>query len=105
MIELVSLVCSLMICILTPIEVNRLRGGWAPKKFEGDRDGYLVRYRTQLRMLTFVGLGFGGLTLLLTMLEADPGEKVFKAIAGLVWFAVAFICHTQRARLPEASQA
>jgi hypothetical protein len=105
MIELISLVCSVMICILTPLEVNRLRAGWAPKKFEADRETYLVRYRAQLRMLTYVGLGFGALTLVLVLIESEPGEKVFKAVAGLVWFAVAFICHTQRARLPEASQA
>ena len=103
MIELISLVCSVMICILTPLEVNRLRSGWTPKN--GDRETHLVRYRAQLRMLTFVGLGFGGLTLALILIESNPGEKVFKAVAGLVWLAVAFICHTQRARLPEASQA
>jgi hypothetical protein len=105
MIELISLVCSLMICVLTPMEVNRIRGGWVAKRFEGDREGYLVRYRAQLNMLTYVGVGFGGLTLALALVEQVDGERIFKAVAGLIWFAVAFVCHAQRDRLPESAEA
>jgi len=100
MIELISVVCSLVICVLTPIEVNRIRAGWVNQKFEGDRPRFIAAYRKQLVMLMWLGLGFGALTLILSLLEAEPGERIFKVVAGAIWFAVAGISLISQRRLP-----
>jgi hypothetical protein len=100
MIELISILCSLMICVLTPIEVGRIRGGWVNKKFENDRPKFLAAYSRQLAMLTWVGVGFGVLTLGLVAIEHNPGERIVKMVAGVIWLAVAAICFIYRKRLP-----
>jgi hypothetical protein len=100
MIELISILCSLMICVLTPIEVGRIRGGWVNKKFENDRPKFLAAYNRQLAMLTWVGLGFGVMTFGLIAIESNPGERIVKGVAGAIWLAVAVICYIYRRRLP-----
>lgn len=100
MIELISILCSLMICILTPIEVGRIRGGWVNKKFENDRPKFLAAYHRQLAMLTWVGAGFGVLTFAMIAIEANPGERIVKAVAGAIWLVVAAICYVYRRKLP-----
>ena len=105
MIELISIICSLAICILTPIEVSRIRSGWVREKFKGDREKFIASYRAQLAMLTWVGLAFGILSIGLSFIEAEPGEGTFKIIAGIIWFAVAGICAVSKRMLPGAAAA
>jgi hypothetical protein len=101
MIELIGIICSLAICILTPIEVGKIRGGWVRKKFAGDRAKFLTAYRAQLKMLTWLGLFFGVLFIGLAFLETEPGESVFKLIAAVIWFAVSAITFVGRRMLAE----
>jgi hypothetical protein len=91
MLELISIVLSLVVCILTPIEVGRIRRGWVRPKFAGDRAKFLVAYRKQLRMLMWIGVVFGVLGIVLASLETTPGEPIVKLVAALIWFAVAII--------------
>jgi hypothetical protein len=103
MLEIISILCSLIICIVTPIEVNRIRNGKINKKFANDPQKFLDIYRKQLRMLIFVGLGLGTLTFIMSFLEENPGERVFKLVAGAIWLAVAGICFVSRGRLPTSA--
>jgi len=100
MIELISIICSLAICVVTPIEVRKIRSGWVRDKYKGDRTKYIAAFRAQLNMLTWVGVGFGVLSIGLAFIEMEPGEPVVKVIAGLVWFAVACICFVSRRMIP-----
>jgi hypothetical protein len=91
MLELISLACALVICVLTPIEVGKIRAGWVNKKFDGDRDRFIAAYRKQLKMLLWLGVGFGALTIGLGLIESNVAEQAFKLVAGVIWFAVAGI--------------
>jgi hypothetical protein len=99
MIELISIVASLIVCIVTPIEVRKIRGGWVKPKFAGDRDKYLQAYNRQLGALTLAGVVFGILYVGLAFIETEPGENVVKLIAAVIWFAVAVICFASRRSL------
>ena len=55
MLELISIICSLAICILTPIEVHKIRGGRVRKGFAGDRAKYIAAFDKQLTWLMWVG--------------------------------------------------
>src|SRR5712671_5268556 len=88
MIELISIIASLAVCILIPIEVGRIRHGWIRKNFAGDRGKFLAAYRKQLRLLMWLGLVFGVLGIGLAWIEAHPGERPVKIIAAIIWFAV-----------------
>ena len=101
MIELIGIICSLAVCILTPIEVGKIRNGWVRKKFVGDRAKFLTAYRAQLKMLTVLGLFFGVLFIGLAFLESEPGEPVFKLIAAVIWFAVSGITFVGRRKLAD----
>jgi hypothetical protein len=96
MIELISIVCSLAICILTPIEVARIRRGWVRPKFAGDREKFLTAYRRQLTLLTWLGIVFGALSVGLAFIEIHPGEGTVKFIAAAIWLAVACISFVSR---------
>src|SRR3954471_21776644 len=100
MIELISIIASLAVCIITPIEVEKIRKGWVRKKFGGDRAKFLTAYHSQLKLLTILGVVFGVLQVVLAMIESEPGENIVKLIAGLIWFAVAVVCFVSRRRIP-----
>ena len=108
MLELISIICSLAICILTPIEVYKIRAGRVRKGFAGDRAKYVAAFDRQLTGLIWVGLAFGILTLGLAFIEKRPGEAVVKIVAAIIWFAVAcitFIAHRQVAGMANQTTA
>jgi hypothetical protein len=105
MIELISIIASLAVCILTPFEVRRIRRGWVHKKFAGDQAKYLAAYRKQLTLLIVVGIVFGVLGIGLAFIETKPGEMTVKIIAAVIWFAVAVICFISRRMLPSGPTA
>ena len=101
MIELISIVASLIVCIVTPIEVRNIRGGWVKPKFAGDREKFLQAYNRQLGALTLAGVVFGILYVGLALIETEPGENVVKLIAAVTWFAVAVVCYVSRRSLQD----
>ncbi len=108
MLELISIICSLAICILTPIEVHKIRTGRVRKGFAGDRAKYIAAFDKQLGWLMWVGLVFGVLTLGLAFIEKRPGEAVVKIVAAIIWFAVAcitYIAHRQLAGMADRTTA
>ena len=108
MLELISIICSLAICILTPIEVHKIRAGRVRKGFAGDRAKHIAAFDKQLTWLIWVGLIFGLLTLGLAFIEKRPGEAVVKIVAAIIWFAVAcitFIAHRQLAGMADQTTA
>jgi hypothetical protein len=104
MIELISIIASLMVCILIPIEMGKIRNGWVRKKFAGDRPKFLAAYRAQLKLLMWLGLVFGVLQIGLASIEAHHGEAIVKLVAAVIWFAVcciSFIALRQLAKVPD----
>jgi hypothetical protein len=108
MIELVSIIASLVVCILIPIEVGRIRRGWVRKQFAGDRGKFIAAYRKQLKLLLWLGLVFGVLEVVLASIETHTGERPIKLIAAVIWFAVfiiSLIALRMLAKVPEADPA
>ena len=91
MLELISIIAFLVICILIPIETGRIRNGWVRKNFAGDRPRFLAAYRKQVKRLMWLGLVFGVLGTGLASIEAHRGEASVKLAAAVIWFAVACI--------------
>ncbi len=91
MLELISMVAGLIVCVMTPIEVGRIRKGWVRDKFKGDRPKFLAAYRKQLKMLTWLGFTFAVLAIGLASLEDHRAEAIVKVVGAAIWFAVASI--------------
>jgi predicted Na+-dependent transporter len=108
MIELISIIASLVVCILIPIEVGRIRRGWVRKNFAGDRGKFLAAYRKQLKLLMWLGLVFGVLEIGLALIETHAGERTVKFVAAVIWLAVFCISFTALrtlAKVPETDPA
>ena len=108
MIELISIIASLAVCILIPIELGRIRRGWTHKKFAGDRGKFLAAYRKQIKLLMWVGLGFGVLEIALAFLDSHPGERTVKLVAAAIWlavFCISFFALRVLAKVAEADPA
>ena len=105
MLELIAIVAALAICILTPVEVRRIRRGWVHKKFAGDRAKYITAYRKQLTILIFTGALFGVLGIVFASIATRPDETTVKIVAAVIWFAVSFIFFVSRRMLPSEAVA
>ena len=99
MIGIISIVASLFVCIITPLAVREIRGGWVKPSFAGDRDKFVQTYNRQLAGQTLAGVAFGLLFMGLALTETPPGENTLKLIAAAVWFAMAAICFVSRRSL------
>ena len=99
MVELIGLLASLLVCILTPIQVSKMRSGWLPKKFKGTHEQYFAIFDKQLVFLLWAGIIFGILEIVMMFLEDDPGERIVKLVAAILWFAVAIISFVSRRTL------
>ena len=89
MFDLISILASLALCIIIPLEASKVRHGWVRKNFVGDRAAFVAAYRKQLRLLIWLGLLFGVLGVTLAPLEDHARDATLKVIAGLMWFVVA----------------
>ena len=108
MLELIALIAAIVICIMIPIEVGKIRRGWVRKKFEGNRPKFLAAYRAQLKYLTWVGLIFGGLGIVMALLQDNRAEIVVKLVVAAIWFTVAgisFFSLRSLADVPDAGPA
>ena len=108
MIELIGMIAGLIVCIMMPIEMARIRKGWVSKKFTGDRPKFLAAYRKQLKMLMWLGLVFGVLGIGLAAVEARHGEVIVKLIGAAIWFAasgMAFFSLRELAKIPDTQRA
>ena len=93
MLELISIIAGLAVCILIPIELGRIRKGWVHRKFAGDRPKFLAAYRKQLKMLMWLGLVFGAMGLGLAALEAHRGEAIVKVVGAAIWLAASGLAY------------
>jgi hypothetical protein len=106
MLELIAMIAGLVVCIMMPIELAKIRKGWVSKKFAGDRPKFLAAYRTQIRALMWVGLVVGVAGLGLAAVEGQRGEVIVKLIGAVIWFAVsgiAFVSLGELAKIPDTA--
>jgi len=105
MLELIAMIAGLIVCIMMPIEMGRIRKGWVHKKYAGDRPKFLAAYRKQVRMLMWLGLVFGVLGIGIAALESQRAEAIVKLVGAAIWFAVsgiAFASLRALAQIPDA---
>ncbi len=108
MLELIAMIAGLVVCIMMPIELGRIRKGWVSKKFTGNRPAFLAAYRKQLKTLMWLGLVFGVLGIGLAAFETRQGGSIVKLIGAAIWLAVsgmALFSLGQLAKIPDTEPA
>jgi len=104
MLELIAIVAGLVVCVMMPIEMSKIRKGWVHKKFAGNRPKFLAAYRKQIRMTMWLGLFFGLAGIGLAALADQRAESIVKLIGAAIWLAVsgfAFISLRTLALIPD----
>lgn len=85
MIELIGLIACIVFCIGVPLQVNAIRNGKAFEKAPEKRAMIIAATARQFSLLSWLGIGLGVIEIGLAFVEDEPGEWVFKLIAGIVW--------------------
>lgn len=106
MLQLISLICCVVLLVLTPIQMRKLRAGVVPPKFKGDAAAYRAVYRKQLTMLVWLGTVFGVLSIAMGILDLSginedtaPVEGYVQFGVAAIWLAVAISMSVHRRRL------
>ncbi|TXL71460.1 hypothetical protein FHP25_29980 [Vineibacter terrae] len=96
MLELIALVAAVVVCIWTPIETRKVRGGWMRKNFKGDHAEFVAKYRRQLTVMSWIGLVLGVLNIALGLVADGTAGLVVKLVAGAIWIAAGIVSMTSR---------
>jgi hypothetical protein len=107
MLELISIVASIALIILTPIQTSQIVAGKFSPKLKTSPAAYVAAFRKQIGMLVWLGAVFAVLNLLLIFISTEPGEWLFKLIGAVLWAAVAgvsFFSNQRLAKLPAPNE-
>lgn len=104
MIEIISILASLVIVILTPIQTAQICAGKVIKGYKGTREENAAVFSKQLGFLIWLAPVLAILNLAMILIETEPGEWIVKVIAAGLWltvFAVTFLSRRKLARLEQ----
>lgn len=99
MIELISILASLVIIILLPFQMRQIITGKISKRFKGTREQYLEAFGKQLKLVVWLGIVAGVLNLAMIAIETTPGERIVKLVAAVLWFGVTAVCLISQRKL------
>lgn len=105
MLELISIVASLVVLILTPIQTSQIVAGKIPPKFTGKPQAYAAAFRKQISLLIWLGAVFAVLNLILIFISTEPGEWIVKLVAGLLWAGVSGVSYFSSQKLAKYAAA
>lgn len=100
MLQLIGILAMLGASFYAPFEVNRIRSGWTPKRFEGNRERFLKAYRRQLSVFAWAGAVIGTVSLVLGLLQSDPSERISSFILTPFAYLLAAVCSISRFAMP-----
>ena len=103
MLELISILASLALIILTPIQTAQVCQGKISPKYKGTPQAYAAAFRKQIRLFVWLGAVFAGLDLVLIFIDPEPGEWIVKLVGAALWLgvsAVSFYSGQKLAKLP-----
>ncbi len=111
MIELISILASIVLLFVTPIQTAQICAGKINAKYKGTPEAYAAAFRKQIGLLVWLGAVFAALNLVLIFIEVEPGEWIVKLVAAMLWLGVFSVSLHSRQRLaklpaptgPEAS--
>lgn len=108
MLEIIALVCAIAAAIWTPMETDKVIGGWVNKRFKGDHAAFLAAYRKQLTFMRVFGIilvvGMGAFAFI-EFNDGDEANAAVKAASAVVWGAVALVANHCRNKLDAAKAA
>ncbi|RJF87362.1 hypothetical protein D3874_10275 [Oleomonas cavernae] len=103
MLEIIQIICSIALIIITPIETGKVVKGWVRPRFKGDPSTFRASFRKQLTVFIWLGAVFFVLQLLLGFMDPGDGTNlVVKVVIGLLWAGVGITGFVSRRRIDQA---
>jgi hypothetical protein len=99
MLELISILASLVLLVLTPIQTAQICAGKISPKFKGPPEAYVAAFRRQIGMFVWLGAVFAALDVVMIFLSTEPGEWIVKLVAAVLWLGVAAVSFHSRQKL------
>lgn len=103
MIELISILASIALLVMMPIQTRQIAAGRFSPKLKVTPEAYVASYRRQINLLVWLGAIFAVLNLGLAFVEANPGERIVKLFAAALWLGVCAMSFHSRLRLAKAT--
>ena len=103
MLELISILASLVLLIVTPMQTAQVCAGKISPKYTGTPQAYAAVFAKQVNLFIWLGAVFAGLDLLLIFLSTEPGEWVVKLVSAVLWLGVAAVSFHSRQKLARFS--
>ena len=99
MIELISILASIALLILTPLQTSQIVAGKFSPKLKVSPDAFVAAFRKQVNLIAWLGVVFSVLNFGLIFISTEPGEWVAKLVAAVLWVGVAAVSFYSRWRL------
>jgi hypothetical protein len=111
MIELISILASIVLIFVAPIQTAQICAGKISPKYKGTPEAYAAAFRKQIGLLVWLGAVLAVLNLGLIFIASEPGEWIVNLVAAMLWLGVLAVSLHSRHRLsklpastgPEAS--
>jgi hypothetical protein len=104
-IEIIVIIAGIAVCILTPIEVNKIKKGWMRKNFKGTHADFIKAYRKQLLVMTWVGGVLGVAYIGLGLIADREYSDIAKFVIAAIWLTVGAISYFSREKLANVTPA
>ncbi|HXQ14792.1 MAG TPA: hypothetical protein VN814_09240 [Caulobacteraceae bacterium] len=99
MLELISILASLVLLVMTPIQTSQICEGKISPKYKGTPQAYAAAFRKQIGIFVWLGAVFGVLDVVMIFMDPEPGEWIVKAVAAALWLGVSGVSLYSRQRL------
>jgi hypothetical protein len=99
MLELISILASIALIVLTPTQTAQICAGKISPKFQGTPQAYAAVYGKQINMLIWLGAVFAVLNIGMIFISPEPGEWIVKLISSALWAGVAGVSFFSRQKL------
>jgi hypothetical protein len=99
MLTLVSMLAGLALCILLPIVMRKVAGGWVNPKFKGTREEFVAKCRRLLTWLIWLGLVIGVVSIAAAWAPGDTLLRIDRLASGAIFVALAIVSFMSRRHL------
>jgi len=99
MLELISILASLVLIFLMPIQTAQICAGKITPKFKGTPQAYAVVFSKQANLLVWLGAVFAVSNVVLIFIATEPGDWIVNLVSAVLWAGVFAVSFHSRQRL------
>jgi hypothetical protein len=99
MLELISILASIALLVVTPIQTAQICAGKISPKYRGTPEAYAAVFREQIDLLVCLRVVLAALNLGLIFIATEPGEWIVNLVAAMLWAGVFAVSFHSRQRL------